>query len=331
VGSDGWTTVRAAWDAALYGANGFYRVERPGAHFRTSAHVAGDFAAAVLAVAHRAGAMTVVDVGAGEGELLTALRELDPDLGLVGVDIRPRPAGLPPTVDWLRSEADTASVAAAANGRALLIANELLDNVPCDLVELADDGLRDVEVEAASGRDRIGGPADPAVAAWTQRWWPLDVVGQRAVAGLARDALWERLCAGIDDGVCVAVDYGHVLAERPGGGALRSYRGGRERRLAFDARHDITADVAVDSVASAVGARLARQRQVVEGLVPAAQRPGLELARSDPTGYLRRLSAAGDRRELVESGGLGDFWWIVSGRDACASEPPLALGSEVAR
>ena len=39
-------TWKQAWDAALYGADGFFRRESPAAHFRTSVHASPLFAAA---------------------------------------------------------------------------------------------------------------------------------------------------------------------------------------------------------------------------------------------------------------------------------------------
>jgi 2-polyprenyl-3-methyl-5-hydroxy-6-metoxy-1,4-benzoquinol methylase len=46
------------------------------------------------------GVKTVVDVGAGSGRLLEELAAIRPDLALVGIDLRTRPAGLPAQVDW---------------------------------------------------------------------------------------------------------------------------------------------------------------------------------------------------------------------------------------
>ncbi|HEU4513570.1 MAG TPA: hypothetical protein VFR87_10740, partial [Nocardioidaceae bacterium] len=61
---------KKAWDAALYGPGGFFRRESAAAHFRTSVHASPLFARAVVELARRAGLDTIVDVGAGRGELL---------------------------------------------------------------------------------------------------------------------------------------------------------------------------------------------------------------------------------------------------------------------
>jgi hypothetical protein len=88
-------TWKAAWDDALYGAGGFFRRESPAAHFRTSVHASPLFAQALVRLVRAAGLDTVVDIGAGRGELLVAMHAADPGLDLLGVEIAPRPAGLP--------------------------------------------------------------------------------------------------------------------------------------------------------------------------------------------------------------------------------------------
>jgi hypothetical protein len=37
----------------------------------------------------------------------------------------------------------------------------------------------------------------------------------------------------------------------------------------------------------------------------------LELARTDPAGYLRALAAAGAAAELIDPAGLGGHWWLL--------------------
>ena len=86
-----WTTWRAATQDALYGQAGFYaRGERPAAHFRTSVHASPRYAGAILALLRHADAalghpdrLDLVDVGAGQGELLSQVLTLaqDPPAG----------------------------------------------------------------------------------------------------------------------------------------------------------------------------------------------------------------------------------------------------------
>lgn len=324
--------MRTAWQAALYGPGGFYRIEQPADHFRTSTHVSPHFAGAVLSIAREHAVATIVDVGAGAGELLTAIRGHDSEIDLVAVEVRPAPSALPRGIEWRMTEGDgVETVAALSAGPILLVANELLDNIPCDVVELTDDGLRVVEVHLPTGRERLGGPPDPAAVAWIERWWPVDAPRQRAVVGLARDAAWAQLCASVSDGVCIAIDYGHLLRDRPPTESPTSYRHGRQTSARFDGRHDVTAPVAFDSVASVVGGRVARQRDVLTQRLARPDRPAVDLATADPIDYLRRLSSAGDWRELTASDGLGGFWWIETPcglRDVAAT---MGAESEVAR
>jgi hypothetical protein len=78
-----------------------------------------------------------------------------------------------------------------------------------------------------------------------------------------------------------------------------------------DGSRDVTAPVAVDSVAAGVGAVLRRQRDVLRDLGLSAGRPDHDVA-DDPEGYLRRLVSAAGAAELAAEGGLGDFWWLVT-------------------
>ena len=128
-----------AWQDALYGPRGFYRHHAPGDHFATSVQgLPGGgqiLAEAVLALARRHGCGRVVDVGAGRGELLGRLRDLDPDLHLTGVDVVPAPPGF--GVDrWLVSPGGAALPDGLTDLEdTLVVAHEWLDVVPCPVVE----------------------------------------------------------------------------------------------------------------------------------------------------------------------------------------------------
>jgi SAM-dependent MidA family methyltransferase len=292
---------RDAWQAALYAEGGFFRTSRPADHFRTSVHV-GAFAGAIAELVRRTESPTVVDVGAGSGELLEALHPLvGDDIELIGVEVSGRPDSLHERIGWLRAMPDRVE--------GLLIANEWLDNVPCDVVELDDDGVvREVLVDPATGEETLGDTYDSP---WLREWWRLTQPGERAEIGDARDAAWADAVSRVR-GTAIAIDYGHTRDDRPPFGTLRSYAGGREVDVVPDGSRDITAHVAVDSVASTVGATLIRQRDALARLGLHGARPPLELAHSDPSAYVRALAAAGEAGELMAGGGLGDFWWLVS-------------------
>ncbi len=307
-------TWKQAWDEALYGAEGFYRRESPAAHFRTSVHASTRFAEALVRLTRDAGLDTVVDVGAGRGELLAALHSLDPELELLGVEVAPRPEGLAPAVAW------TTALPEAVDG--LVIANEWLDNVPCHVVEVDRDGIvRVVHVDPVSGEESLGSPltdrsVPASLRAWLEQWWPLDgaAPGTRAEVGTSREAAWADVVGRVTRGLAVAVDYGHTRDARPPLGSLRSYRDGREVDLLPDGSRDVTAHVAVDALAARVGGVVRLQRDVLTDLGVDGGRPDRALATGDPDAYLRSLSSASEAAELTAPTGLGAFLWVLTSR-----------------
>lgn len=298
-----WVPVRTAWEHALYGDRGFYRTNLPAEHFRTSPQVSAAFADAVVAIVRRHALASVCDLGAGGGELLAEIHRVAPDLLLTGVDVRDRPQVLPDTIGWQRES--------PSGFGGLVFANELLDNVPCDVVEVDDEGSpRYVEVDVATGEERVGAEVDGESVEWLTRWWPISDPGQRAEVGMSRDAFWATVCTANPNSVCIAVDYGHVSQSRPTQGSLASYRKGIQTPVAYDARHDITAHVAFDSLAAAVGGVVWRQRDVLRDVGLSGRRPPIGRATHDPRGYLRELAKVSRVAEVGASGGLGDFCWL---------------------
>jgi SAM-dependent MidA family methyltransferase len=303
--------------AALYGPDGFFVREDagPAGHFRTSVHASPLFAGALLRLVQkiddasgRPEKLDIVDVGAGRGELLETLRVLMTDelrarVRLIGVELAPRPEGLDAGIEW--------RVDLPQSVTGLLVATEWLDNVPLDVADLDDAGrLRKVLVDPAGGDEALGGPVDAADRFWLARWWPEP---GRVEIGWPRDAAWAEAVQRVRRGCALAVDYGHRRAERPVGGTLTGYRNGRQVRPVPDGGCDVTAHVAVDALASAAGTayEIVTQREALKALGVDGARPPLDLARSDPGGYLRALSAAGAAAELIEPGGLGGHWWLL--------------------
>jgi SAM-dependent MidA family methyltransferase len=310
---------RNAWDRALYGPEGFYRHASPADHFRTALHDTDLMAESVLTMARRCGLTTVVDVGAGSGELLEGLHRLDPTLRLVAVEVARRPAGLPSPIEWSSSLPD------GVDG--LVVAHEWLDNIPCHVVAVDDTGtVRVVHVDPLTGTESAGHPVDgpgvpPSLATWLDQWWPLAGArpGSRAEVGTSRDRAWADLVGRVRRGVVVAVDYGHTRDTRPSEGSLRSYRAGRQVPVLADGSRDITADVAVDAVAAATGAHVLTQRAALGALGVAVPRPPLDDAVDDPRGYVAGLSEAVRGAELTDPGGFGDFSWVVTAVGGVAS------------
>lgn len=300
-----WPTWHEAWQDALYGPAKFYRRESPAAHFRTSVHTSPLFADAILRLAGQVRAETVVDMGAGRGELLRRLAETAPELELIGVEIAGRPRSLPDQIGW-RTE-----LPEHVDG--LVIANEWLDNVPCEVVECAEeDGeIRVVHVDPVTGAEALGDPPAEEDQIWLDRWWPLTEPGWRAEVGLSRDHAWADLAARVDRGLAVAIDYGHTRESRPTFGSLRSYQVGREVEPRPDGTRDVTAHVSFDSLIHAGGGVLTSQRSALRSLGIRGDRPPLDQASTDPVGYVRALSAATQAAELTAEHGLGAFGWVL--------------------
>ncbi|MBQ1072418.1 SAM-dependent methyltransferase [Micromonospora sp. C31] len=298
--------------------------------------------------------LDVVDVGAGRGELLRALsaalgtppaaaRPSAPSgpssagpapsasvplafrVRLTAVEKASRPVDLPDGIDWLDE------IPAGITG--LLVATEWLDNVPLDVAVHTAEGWRYLLVDPATGEETVGDPVDPADADWLARWWPVPAAGVdgtgptgsgcpeppaavRAEIGRTRDDAWAEAVDRVDRGLALAVDYGHLRDGRPVDGTLTGYRGGRQVPPVPDGSRDVTAHVAVDSVASA-GATVARcaydlvsQREALRALGADGGRPPLSLAVGDPAGYVRALAAASAVAELTDPAGLGGHWWL---------------------
>jgi SAM-dependent MidA family methyltransferase len=334
-----WRPWRAAWSEALYGEQGFYRrPEGPRGHFETSANAGGGgaelFAQALLALARRHDCRQIVDIGAGRGELLQALvtqigagARLE-TLRLVGVDVVPRPSALPPEVGWLAAPGGGDLPDELADLRqTLVIAHEWLDVVPCDLLEVdGEHALRVVEV-AVDGTERLGALASPEQQAWCARWWPMAgaAVGARAEVGLSRDAAWAGLLDRVRSGLVVAVDYGHVAADRPPVGTLAAHRDGHLVPPVPDGSCDLTADVAWDSLCAAglppPASRLLTQRAALLELGVDPARPALG---GDPAAYLLGLQRAAAAATLLDPAGLGGLGWLLHEVATGQADPPTA-------
>ncbi|MEU2439165.1 SAM-dependent methyltransferase [Streptomyces rubradiris] len=325
----GW---RAAAGTALYGPGGFYRrPEGPAGHFRTSVHASPLFARAVArllcrvdAALGRPAVLDFVDMGAGRGELargvLAALpAEVAARTRAYAVEIAERPAGLDERIVWRGEIPDEVT--------GLLFANEWLDNVPVDVVEVDAAGVPRLVLVARDGSERLGEPVTGAAADWLARWWPLPAEeGLRAEVGLPRDEAWASAVARLARGLAVAVDYAHTVDTRPPFGTLTGFREGRETAPVPDGSCDITAHVALDACAAASSEaaygtpgtarvrprpRLLTQRAALRALDITGARPPLALASTDPAGYVRALASAGEAAELTAAGGLGDFGWLL--------------------
>jgi SAM-dependent MidA family methyltransferase len=270
-----------AWEEALYGPTGFFLRERPLDHFRTNvavplfAHAVRRLAGLVDSALGEPDPFDVVDLGAGRGELLGSWVDVPARWRLTSVDLAP---GLPSEVPVVEG---------------LLLANEYLDTVPLDVLS---DGR--LVLVSESGEESLGAPL---TSRWAEDWWP---GGGRVEVGASRDLAWAAAVAQVRQGLAVAVDYGHTLADRRP--TLTGYRGGKQVPPVPDGTCDLTAHVALDSVAAATGSRLVRQREALTSLGVSAQLPDA----GDPS-YPAALARASQARELLDPDGLGGFGWLL--------------------
>lgn len=321
----------AAMDRALYGPGGFY-VAGDGAagHFRTSvsasssvrevfAGALGELLVRVDAALGRPDPLDLVDVGAGSGALLESILAsigsgIDARIRPTAVEVGPRSTGLSPRIGWNDGVPELTG---------LLIANEWLDNVAVDIV--ADDRVLLVD---PTGAESAGPALRTEEAEWLDLWWP---TGVRREIGLHRDTAWAQAVSRMRRGLAVAIDYAHSASDRPSYGTLTGFRRGRETDPVPDGSCDLTAHVAIDSVAlagelsaartadktaaGAAGGRgvhtvLTDQRMALRCLGVSGRRP--EYA-ADPGGYAAALQRASDSAELLDPAGLGAFTWLLQG------------------
>jgi SAM-dependent MidA family methyltransferase len=305
-----------AWIESAYGADGFWRRHWPGEHFRTAATTGSALAGSLTSVLDRFGTgSVVVDVGAGDGQLLRSLAELRPELRLAGIDIRPRPQGLPGEIQWAEDLWDVryagwttghAEELLHQSGRVLILCCEWLDDLPCRVVHYEADGWREIVVDDA-GEQRAGPRLVEADLEWADRWWS---TGQRAEIGLTRDRAWSTLAAAVSrrGGCAVVIDYGHRRSERPVNGSFTAYRDGRSVPPAPSAEVNLTAHVSVDSVRAAgealgLDTELCCLQAEAIALLESPARADL-----DPLADLSHRSA---RAALSSPYGLGSHWWLV--------------------
>lgn len=285
-------TLRQAWEAALYGPGGrFTSGRRDFATALTDPVTAPALCAALLERALETDRalgepadFTLVDVGAGTGAFLSHAARRGPSRWrLLGVERCPRPAGLDPRIAW---------AAGVPEHRGFLLGHEWLDDVPCDLVT----GGRTVLADGTLGPEH-----DPT---WLERWWPPaasnpgtpDAAGAPVEDGSARDEAWLAVTARLTAGRALAIDYGHTSASRRP--TLTGWRGGRPVPPVFDGSCDVTAHVALDSLAGT----LTRQRDALAGVEPA-----------DST-TTEGLGAASALRALRDPDGRGSYGWVTLDR-----------------
>lgn len=323
---------------ALYGETGFFSSSRlrseKGGDFLTSPEVSPMFgetlATFVRAERNRVGEpFRLVEVAGGSGSLLRPL------LALIDVEawaVEVSPAASAALREVVQPERVVSSLDAVEGPvRGVVMANELLDNLPMAIAQLTADGWRERWVgESDEGLAFIDADPRPEVTAWLERFaGPVEIGGWVEVQLEASE--WVRMAISrLDVGALLLIDYGDTaenLAPRRQDGTLRTYRAHHLGPHPFDepGATDITADVnvtAIEAAAREAGAEVEvwRQDDFLASLglrdrVRAMRHEELELARAgDEMARLRLRTLRTEAETLLHPRGLGDFRVVVARR-----------------
>ncbi len=269
----------------------------------------------------------VVELGAGSGSLLEPLLAALP---------APRPAvavveASPAARSVLAERFPTATVFGSidelpAGLRGVVVANELLDNVPVRLAVRVAGGWEERAVALGPEDDLVlvAVPARPDTVAWADAYGGRVPEGGLIEVQLQAGSLIGTVLDRLEAGTFVAVDYGGTAEElepRRTRGTLRTYRAHHlgPDPLLEPGSTDVTVDVnftAMEAVARSKGAvaRLSRQDDFLAALglrdhVRELRERELQLAR-DPARAMDRLRIRSERTDaetLLHPRGLGDF------------------------
>jgi SAM-dependent MidA family methyltransferase len=321
---------------ALYGDGGFFASSElrsvKGGDFLTSPEVSPLFgetvAAFVASERERIGEpCMLVEVAGGSGSLLRPLLDVV-SIETHAVEVSPAArSAISQVLGADRVHLSMASLPAPLRG--VVVANELIDNLPMAIAQLTAAGWRERWVGAeGSTLEFIDAPVRPVVAAWLAEFaGPVDVGGWVEVQ-LEGGAWIEATLGAMTAGSLLLFDYGDTaenLAPRRADGTLRTYRSHHLGPHPLDepGATDITADVnftALQAAAIRCGAEVEVVRQDdwlfewgLRDRISALRRRELDLARSGEE--MERLGVRTVKQEaetLVNPRGLGDFRVLVA-------------------
>ena len=350
IGESGPIPVSEYVEACLYDADGGFYMRSGGGragghsgHFLTAPEV-GPLFGAVLARAldawwaelGRPERFTVVDWGAGPGTLARSLLAAEPRcmtggaLRLVLVDVSPAQRAVHPDHRIVTSAARVSDALPQGVPAGVVVANELLDNLPFDVVRRAADGWEELRVD-------VGDPSAPGRFSLVPRpVFPELVAGLPEVTTGARVPVQRAARRWVDEahrllerGWIVAFDYGAAtpdLAHRSspsddpaaGLGWLRTHRDhdGGSWWLAGPGSCDITADVALDQVQADHRADVCTQAEFLRGygideLAAEGRSAWAERAGIGDLDALRARSRTSEAEALLDPTGMGAFSTLV--------------------
>lgn len=310
-----------------YFATGGVRAGTDG-DFVTSPEVSpwfGRFLGRWAVAAHPGDDAILVEIGAGSGSLLEPLIDEVGDYFQEVFAVELSHSAREAIAERIPSATVVSSIHDLPAGRpAVVIANEVLDNMPSHLVERTDDGWSELSIGLVAGSlSYVSAPADSSLSAWCDTALAGAPTGsllsaQRVFADWTRD-----LAAVFGSFTCCLVDYAGTtkeLSELRRSEVVRSYRSHRSGPdyLSQPGQTDITMDVNTDVFAAAahgVGARLevVSQRAFLGrhgafDVLAALGDEAAECARAgDVMGQLSARSASIDIGALLDEDGLGGF------------------------
>jgi len=278
------------------------------------------------------GGLDVIEAGAGTGSLLRPLLDHLSGEGVavaaVAVEVsaaaRERLAEVVPEAVIAASPAEV-----PAGRRGVVIANELLDNLPAPVAVRREGGWAERLVAADGGRlALVEAPARPEVADWAERHAGVVPEGGVVETQIEAAAWLAEAIGALEAGAVVVIDYGDTaegLASRRVEGTIRTYRGHHlgPDPLEAPGTTDITMDVdfgALAAAAEAAGAevevvtqaRFLAEWGLGERLLGLRERE-LRLARDgDPMERLRVRDLRTGGETLLHPRGLGDFRVLVA-------------------
>ena len=272
---------------------------------------------------------TVVEAGAGSGSLLRTLVEELPQGVETWVVERSGPAmkALEAVVQSERIVRSLDELPMAMTG--VILANELLDNLPTSLAVRADHEWEERWVGISDGALALeAAPARDDVIAWCDRFAGTVPVGGMVEVQLAAAEWLSSAIARLTAGAVIVIDYGGTMEElepRRTRGTLRTYRAHHlgPDPLLEPGETDITSDVnftPLEVVAGEMGAEVELHRQD-DYLVAGGLRGELrslrdrELALARDGDAMQRLALRAERTDaetLLHPRGLGDFRVLVA-------------------
>jgi SAM-dependent MidA family methyltransferase len=270
----------------------------------------------------------LIEAGAGSGSLLRPLLgALHHSIDVWAVEVSPPARAL--LVDLLRPDRVVGSLEGlAATFSGVVIANELLDNLPVALAVRTGDGWEERWVGVEDGRlVLVPHEPRPEVEQWASRFGLPCPEGGRVEVQLSACEWVQAVLGRLVEGAVVLIDYGDTtegLERRRADGTLRTYRGHHlgPQPLLEPGETDITVDVnftAVMAIAEVAGAEVEMHRQddFLESLglrdrIAELRERELTAARSgDTMGQLQARSDRTNAETLLHPRGLGDFKVLV--------------------